>query len=596
MAKKGGWSHFRLSIVLLLLFSSSLPALVASNMGRFNGLLLNEAGRPLTNILIALLRKSSEAAIPILARTNKVGQILLSDIEAGSYQILVKSSRYRNSRRPAVEIFPGQTSVLTLVLQRWFDLNPSEDANVGTKSLLRTSVDERLIFRHRSKLEAKDQSFQRPLFERAVFQVYTHGGLGGDYLVFPGDPVGGTTTNFAVMDSLGSQSNYTLAGQLNSGEDSLWRLKNRVHYRLSDAHSLKLFMGYGRLSFEQPSLSLLNNPAGIRADSGYTRATATIKTLSLSFEESWRLGDAVSLVWGLEWDQVRSSNSYSFLSPSAEIAYAPRKSTVFRVLTASKRSNQGNSVTLQDGSMVNLADAVYFARLGEHLSVGTSRYDQASISQEVGDDTVVELAAYRNRLFRGAVPVLAVLQYAPEAEVLRLTDEQVDNRGYRLTVQHRVTQNLKGVFSYVRGSAAGLGLDCFAVVLGEPLLQEMISQRDYHLLSTQVEALISQSQTRLMALVKFVPGGRPITPLDAFSDRYETANEGVNLFIRQLLPLPVGLLNMLGLDFLSLYQVEVLLDVRNLLDHDLGKVRTPMGDVVLVRNPRSVRGGISLKF
>ncbi len=63
-----------------------------------------------------------------------------------------------------------------------------------------------------------------------------------------------------------------------------------------------------------------------------------------------------------------------------------------------------------------------------------------------------------------------------------------------------------------------------------------------------------------------------------------------------MIPVPGGWLDFLGMDFLSAYEIEALLDIRNLTNEDLGKVSTEMGDVSLVRNPRTVRGGISVRF
>ncbi|MEE8583661.1 MAG: hypothetical protein V3T83_02295, partial [Acidobacteriota bacterium] len=102
--------------------------------------------------------------------------------------------------------------------------------------------------------------------------------------------------------------------------------------------------------------------------------------------------------------------------------------------------------------------------------------------------------------------------------------------------------------------------------------------------------------TNLTALVKLMPHGGAVSTLDPFSDYYQTSNEGVNLFVRQVLPLPEGLFRFLGLDFLTPQHIEALLDIRNLTNERAGVLHTASGDVVLVQNPRTVRGGISLKF
>ncbi|MCZ6451870.1 MAG: hypothetical protein O6918_13545, partial [Deltaproteobacteria bacterium] len=154
---------------------------------------------------------------------------------------------------------------------------------------------------------------------------------------------------------------------------------------------------------------------------------------------------------------------------------------------------------------------------------------------------------------------------------------------------------LNTAVSYIHGKAAGFNRNA-TLVFDEPALQKLIERRNYHTVNAQIEAYIPSTGTHLNALVKFASNGHPVTTLDAFADIYETGNEGINIFVRQALPVPEAWLTFLGMDFLSAYEIEALLDLRNLTNEDLGKVSTEMGDVSLVRNPRTVRGGIWVRF
>ena len=585
-------------IFLLIFFLTATGSSFALSYGHLKGRVQNESGHPLPDILVTLLRKSSSAVLPVLARTDNAGAIFLRNIEAGDYELKVKSANYQSTPSPLIEVEPGQTAVFTLVLETLFRLGDSSGVNLSLKSLFRTSVDRRLVFRGLPGV-MEDPDRHRPfgpLFENAVFQVYNNAGLGGDYLVFPGDSSSGTTTNFAFSDSLSGNSSYIFAGQLNSGEDSLWRLKNFVDYQLSDHHSLRLFLGYGRMSFDQPSLALMGNPAAIGNNLDFISALGAVKTLSLGVEDTLRWGDMLALVWGLELNQVRTAQTYSFANPSAEISFSPLRRTTLRARMASKRSTHGNTLQLPQTGAINLSDAVHFSQVGDRFTLGTARFYQASIIQQVGHDMEFELATYRNQLFGGSVPFLAILEYRPGYEIFHLDGDQAGNRGSRVTLHRTFGENLKTAVSYVHASAMGLEPENVAVVLDEAAMRSLISRQSYHGLSTQVEIEIPHSQTRLTLLVKFVPKGHPITTLDTFSDVYETSNKGVNLFIRQIVPVPPALFNFFGLDFLSTYQIEALVDIRNLTNEDLGLVRTALGDAFLLRNPRTLRGGISLKF
>ena len=100
----------------------------------------------------------------------------------------------------------------------------------------------------------------------------------------------------------------------------------------------------------------------------------------------------------------------------------------------------------------------------------------------------------------------------------------------------------------------------------------------------------------MTTLIQYVPDGNPLATLDAYSDVYDTGNDGVNIFVRQIIPLPQDLLKFFGLEFLAPQRVEALFDVRNLFNDDSGSLELASGPAHLVQSPRSIRGGVSFKF
>jgi len=60
---------------------------VASSLGSFSGRIQDPSGKPLSNILVALLYTSPEPTpLPILTRSDEAGEIRLSNLEAGNYE------------------------------------------------------------------------------------------------------------------------------------------------------------------------------------------------------------------------------------------------------------------------------------------------------------------------------------------------------------------------------------------------------------------------------------------------------------------------------------------------------------------------------
>ena len=409
----------------------------------------------------------------------------------------------------------------------------------------------------------------------------------------PGD--GGATTHFALVQPVGVGSKYIVAGQLSSGKEELWRLRSSVELPLSDFHSFGVFVGYGRENFGQPDLASYDNSAAVGGPLGYSTAFGSTQVLSVGVQEKLLLGDVVSVLWGVELNQVDTDQRQTFLNPNAQVSFSPFEQTKFQVMMASKRTTHSGSVLLPDGEMLNLTEAVSFARVGNQFAVRTPRHYRGSVTQQVTEHTEIEFAAYENQLFGVATPFLAVFGDQLEHPGFQLKDEHAVNRGYRIMVRRRLGNSLNTAVSYIRGNAAGVSRNT-ALIFDESALHELIERRDYHTVNAEIEAHIPFSGTRLNALVKFAANGHPITTLDAFADTYETGNEGINLFVRQVVPVPGGWLAFLGMDFLSTYKIEALLDIRNMTNEDLGKVSTEIGDVSLVKNPRTVRGGISVRF
>ena len=94
---------------------------VASSLGSFSGRIQDPSGKPLSNILVALLHKSPvPAVLPILTRSDEGGEFRLANLEAGNYELLVKNSQYRSPSRNVIQVLPGKTTVLSLVLQQLF--------------------------------------------------------------------------------------------------------------------------------------------------------------------------------------------------------------------------------------------------------------------------------------------------------------------------------------------------------------------------------------------------------------------------------------------------------------------------------------------
>ncbi len=581
--------------VVVLLANSVAVAVPARQRGNLTARIMDEDGQPLADVLVSFLQRSATEKLPILTRSNDAGLISLKDLAVGSYEILVRSSRFQSFRGSDARVTAGRTEFVNVVLRQILGIEVSEEENLSPEALLRATARNRVILRTQpGRIGDGDEDIWSN--RRAVLSFSTNPGLGGDYLVFPADSAGGSLTNFAVENSLGLRGTSVLAGQLSSGKDSIWRLKSFANFSLSERHALQIFMGYGRLSFNQPRLGLVDAPLQIGGTAELSQLSGPLSSLTLGVADRWQLGESISFRWGLEVNRIRSAANRTFASPDAELTYSPFKDTELRFLSSAKRTTQGNTLELPSGGHVNISDAVYISRLGEDLRLGTARYHQASLRQKLGSHGQVEVAAFSNEVHGAGHPFALDALNQPGVEVFQLQDSQGNTSGYRVTYRRQLDENLKAAVTYIYGNAVGLEAASELSLERREVLPDLLRRSNYHLVATQVDAYIPFSKTNLTALVKLMPHGGAVSTLDTFSDYYQTSNEGVNLFVRQVLPLPEGLFRFLGLDFLTPQNIEALLDIRNLTNERAGVLHTASGDVVLLQNPRTVRGGISLKF
>ncbi len=581
--------HSLKSAIGIIVLMGSCAALSGTpSTGHVSGEVRDAAGNPLPDLLISLVARSAREALPVLTRTDAAGRVLFRNVRAGIYELAVTSSLYETPRGRLVEIEPGETVSVKLVLQQLLTLGGDQD-NVGIKTLLRSANGRRMIFRSAPQVTEDTGYF----FEKAALQVVTDTGLGEDSFGFPGSDLTGTTTTFALQDSLLGSGDYLVAGQIHSGTNSSWRIKNILDYPLATNHSLRFFFGYGRISLGQanyPESGLSNQPEGLEPASA-------ARVLSAGLEDRWNIGESLSFLVGLELNQVRNQQTRSFVSPSAEIDFKPLRGTSVQLRLASKRRSRASSVPLPDGEVVSLSDAVFFSPLDDRISFGTTRYLEAKVVQSLGAKTSLEAAAFQSRILGAPVPILAIWQDGSGSEVLSLMDDLAGGGGYRLALTREITSNVRARVSYVRAEAAGLASPMHDLGIRADIgLEGLVEQRFYHGVSTEVEAFIPASKTRVTALVKTISGQGPLLPLDVLSDFQETSNQGLNFFVRQMVPVPETLLGFLGLDFLSAYQLEILLDIRNLTNEEVGLLESGRGNLVLMPRPRTVRGGISVKF
>ena len=588
----------KICLILIGLFCCSagiLPAEPAPiESGNLTGLILDETGSPLPGIIISIVNTARNNLLPILARTNSEGLVLFSDLATGLYKLDIKSADFRTPSRNLIRIFPNRTITVTLVLQKLAGFDEGFQPNLGIKALLRSSSLKRLIFRNLPVLPSEYPDER--IFERAVFQLSNSSGLGGDSFAIPGDSWSGITSSFAAVNSLGDAGDYIFSGQLNSGQDSMWRLKNTVEKTLGENHQISVSFGYGRMSFDQPSLNLLGNPDAYPYSTDYTSAPGSLKLINFSLEEQYQIASFLSLTMGTEINRYSGEQFGTLVSPEVRLTFTPWENTIFEVFSLGKRPSQSNTIQALDGRRISMASPLRIVRFDDQTMLGSQRYNTARIVHSLDRIADVELAYFNNILDGGCLPVFAVSSNPGIIRPLDLGDGILSNQGIRLSLNRQIMDNVRGGISMIRGYGPGLNQNLQLSSFDQLSYNTISEDSRYQAIAAQLDAYLPRTRTHITALFKFIPGNKPLYTVDPMSDVLETGNEGVNIFIRQIISLPGTSLPFAALSFLSPRKIEVLLDVRNLMDNQTGQIRTDTGVITLLQNPRSIRGGISFNF
>lgn len=593
----------------LLLFGCCVPYGYAASFvhfGQVSGQVNGDLGVPLAGATVLISNSFDFSNSLLTAVTNKAGEFQLANLKPGEYAVQVTQNGYRPYVKAPVQVTAGSTTKLVLILQDLLALGKTDDpANWDFRTVLRSSRRKRLIFRgfDSQSIEEKEvrsaavpnadlfgtaDKTSQEFVRSAAMEVYTAGAVESeDYYAMPDRAGGGLRTNFGYSMPIGDDARYVLAGQVNSGYDSIWKIRNQVDLKLNDFQVWTFSVNYGRLGFPAARLATLLNPNNLSNDTAYVHDRGRFQTLTVGVESFNKLLSPITLIYGLDLTVLKGPGVTSFTSPHLQVVVQPNDRMSIRAMVANKRTTESDSVGLSDGEMVSLSNPFRVSQVGSSFSYGRTTHYELGIARKLPSNTMFEIGAYGDRNGGSPVPLMAIVQSPTGSSThsFSLSRNQSNAEGIRLLVTKRFWDFLSGSMAYVYGSGATIsGID----ILGTNDIRGVgITKGLFHSLTTEVDADVERTKTHLSTLFRWVHGS-PITTLDSFSDYYGMGNGNLRITIRQVIPVP----NLLGMSG----RWEALLDMRNLLEIDDNRFPLPQGNLFVVRNPRFIRLGIAFRM
>ena len=596
----------RILPLLLILYASLVEPhhlATAASGGRITGKIMAQDGSGLLGAVITIFKQDSSGGTISFTRSDRTGAYTLSSLAPGAYYLQVSREGYQPLTRSNVKILSGKTANLDVVLEELLDLIVADPdpRNWDIRTLMRGTSDRRLVFRY---LQA---SGDRSTAGKTVFPEIPNGtrtftrsgtvnltssaGLSSEnYSVFPSIGHNGFVSNFAYVEPVSDKARMIFSGQLNSGYDSLWRVRNTYNYRPESGRDVNISVGYGRLSLNAPTMGSVG-PAQFFSQDPSLRESG-VQTLSFGFETRSRLADPIEVEYGFDYSRVHYGSTKSVISPMFRLILTPAETWTVKAGISSRRLSDNNMVLLPDGDWVNLMEPTYLAQIDGELHLSQFKHAEIAAGKSLAQDTSLELAVYEDQMEGPGAPFLVTVaggRSSGDSKLALLREDQATQRGLRIVMNRRFLDFLSGSIAYVYGSAANLdrGDETLTSDILARRLLEYVERSYYHVLTSQVDANFPKTRTRISTVVRWHPG-YTLNPIDPFSDRKDTVTKGVSFFVRQGIPLP----EFMG----TVGRWEALVDVRNLLDQGKSRIISQDGELTLTRNPRSIRFGLNLNF
>ncbi len=581
---------FPVSLSLLIL----VPSLgLAGSSGRISGKVIGKGGEGLIGAVITVFKQENKGGTISFTRSDKQGSYVLANLSPGAYYLQVSREGYQPLTSSQIRIEPGKTTTMNVVLQEFLDLisGPPDSRNWDLRTVVRSTSDRRLIFRDLPGTTDPEIQTNAPFSRGGALSVVSTTGQGNEnYSVFPSNGQNGVASNFAFVEPVSYRGRMILSGQIFTGYDSSWQVRNTYNYRSDPNRDFKITTEYGRLNLSSSTVGDIARPSELFTQDPTVHESG-VQTIGLGFEARNKLLDGLSLDYGFDISRVYYGTTRNFFSPFFQITVSPANTWVIKTTLASRRLSENNSLMLPDGDVLNLMEPTYIAQIDGEIHVSQYKHSEIALGKTLPDSTALEVALYEDHMQGAGLPFL-VSSVGGADQPVRLVqprEDQTSQRGLRVAVNRRILDCLSSSVAYVYGTGTSLSVP-ESPLSNEALARSLLDfmQRSYyHMVSGQLQATFPHTHTTLTAIVRWYPEFS-LTPIDLFDDRTDMLSKGVNFSIRQPIPLP---------EFMGTSgRWEALVDVRNLFDQSHQMVPTSDGELVLTRNPRLLRFGINLNL
>jgi len=561
--------------------------------GAIAGSVTNGEGIPQMGAAVMLFNRQD--GLSGKAFTDEQGNFAFPGLLPDVYSIRVTLASFVPAIKKNILVQPGIRSVLNVSMATLFSsihlVYPAEHPAFMSddwKWVLRTAGSTRPVMRMLPGMVADEEQPHRAVFSDTRGVLMFSAGDGSLVAGFGSSADMGTA--FALATSLFGSNQFQFAGNVGSGAQSgIPSAAFKTTYRRAVGPASPEVSVTMRELFLPGRMGLaIFGPVG---------GVPMLRSISANLDDHTRITDALSLQYGMALDSVSFSDHLSYFSPYARLTYSLGNAgdIEFAYTSGNARPDLGaprgpddplqrEIGTLALFPLVSLRAGRAGVQRGEDLEAG---YTRTMGSRKFG------VSAYHESVSNLALTIAAPDGFLPVGDVLpdffrgtaMFNAGSFSSMGYIASAAQNVGDNLSATVIY--GSTGALTADRSEPVSNNPdELRAMIHAGRQQSMTVRVAAASPHTGTHIVASYQLADGRFSLAePIYATSS--VRPQPGLNIYVRQAIPGPPGLP----------WRMEVTADLRNLLQQGYLPLSTVDGSrVVLMENPRMLRGGLSFIF
>ena len=566
--------------------------------GSIAGLVRNEAGIAQMGASVSLLTADGRVARTV--ESDYRGWFQFTDLFPGTYSIEVRQPNAATARKPELRVSAGERTFLDVSLRGVFASlqvaygSQVRDMTERWKWVLRAKYSRRNVLRFAPRETSEREEFLRKLggtFEDTQAYAEFSAGRGNRSNGLRSQRDLGTA--FALATSIFGDHDLTVSGNRGIGRPEIAR--GSTAFRTTYAKEFGAAKPEVALTVRQLHASSVA-ARGFFGSEHEGQQVPRLETLSLEFGDSVDLTDALRLEYGLLFESVKFVNRLQFASPYGKAVYeiSPGRELAFSYASGvppPSATRAGHDAALRS----NVRQLGMFPRVAMvrgRPTVQRSEHVEAAYREQFGRN-LVEVAVYRDSIrdaaVAAAVPEGAYVDgdmvpdlYSPTAT---LNGGNYRTPGIRVSYARKIRDRLQAALGYGYAGVLTPTRDHLRTS-GADELRAVLEARRAHLLVASVSAELPRAGTLVTGSYQWSSRVAAL-PADPFNDFASRSEPGLNLTLRQ--PLPLG-------DSLPGH-FELSADFRNLLKTGYAPLHMADGRILnLLQAIRSCSGALSYVF